>query len=58
MASFFCCSVDMLLLLGQFILATVATQAALNSAAAFGPCRSGSTAAGVVVVTFFVERHE
>ena len=55
MASFFCCSVDNPLLLGQLILATVATHAALNSVAALGPCRSGSTDAFVVVVvvTFF-----
>ena len=36
MASRCCCSVDRSRLLGQLILATVATQAALNSVAAFG----------------------
>jgi hypothetical protein len=39
-------------LLGQFILATVATQAALNSVAAFGACGAS------IEVTFFEEAQE
>ena len=55
MASFFCSSTGIPGLLGQLILSTVATQAALNSLTALGFLPEGSPVATGLVVKHFVK---